>query len=79
MIGVTPEQWFDLTVANARPDADAYFISCTAVRSLEVIGALEAALGRPVVTSNQAFAWHCLREIGVDDRITGFGRLLEAF
>ena len=62
--------------ANAREDAEAYFISCTAVRSLEVIADLERDLGKPVVTSNQAAAWHSLRKLGIKDEIAGYGRLL---
>lgn len=44
--------------------ADALFISCTALRSSLAVEALEAALGRPVVTSNQAIAWHVLEMVG---------------
>lgn len=45
-------------------EADALFISCTALRASLAVDALEAALGRPVVTSNQAIAWHALSLIG---------------
>ena len=43
---------------------------------LPVIEAIEAAIAKPVVFSNQANFWHCLRLAGIDDRIEGFGRLL---
>jgi len=76
---VTPEQWFDETVALRDPAADAYFISCTTVRSADVIDKLEDALGKPVLTSNQAMLWRALRDTGIDDRISGFGRLLRDF
>ena len=56
-------------------DADAYFISCAQVRAAEVIETLERDLQRPVVTSNQAAAWHCLRESGIRDKVAGFGTL----
>jgi maleate isomerase len=46
------------------------------VRSAEVIDALEQELERPLVTSNQAIAWHCLRRGGVGDKVRGFGALL---
>ena len=52
------------------------FLSCTNVRTLEVIEPLERELGRPVVTSNQAGLWHALRLVGVDAAIPGYGRLL---
>ena len=70
-----PGDWYRMVRANARRDADAYFISCTAVRSLEVIEDLERDLGRPIVTSNQVAAWHSLRTMGIMDTPTGFGRL----
>ena len=75
MISVEPGEWYRLVRAQARDDADAYFISCTAVRSLEVIEDLERDLGRPVFTSNQVAAWHALRTMGVKDIRPGFGRL----
>ena len=40
--------------AAIHDDADAIFISCTAMRSAEIIPDIEAAIGRPVLTSNQA-------------------------
>ena len=57
-------------------EADAIFMSCGALRVLPVIEAIEDATGKPVVFSNQANWWHCLRLAGVEDRIEGFGRLL---
>ena len=55
-------------VAAARgamaPDAEALFISCTALRAAEVAARIEAEIGRPVVTSNLASAWMCLSLAG---------------
>jgi maleate cis-trans isomerase len=58
------------------PDADALLCSCTAWRSVEAVDEIERRTGKPVVTSNQASLWSCLRALGVTERITGFGRLL---
>ena len=58
------------------PEADALFLSCGALRVLPVIDDIETAIGKPVVFSNQANFWHCLRLAGIEDRIDGFGRLL---
>jgi maleate isomerase len=79
MAAVEPAVWFRETVALRDPAADAYFVSCTTIRSADVIETLEDALGKPVITSNQAMLWQALREGGIDDRITGFGRLLRDF
>jgi maleate isomerase len=70
----------DLIAAGKRithASSEALFISCTGLRTAPVIATLEAAIGRPVVTSNQALAWHALRLGGVQDRVTGMGRLFE--
>jgi maleate isomerase len=61
----------------AEPGCDAVFVSCTSLRTFGVIAALETELGRPVVSSNQAFAWHLLRLASVDDEIPEFGTLFE--
>ena len=58
-----------------RPDADAIFLSCSGIRSLDVVEAVEEAAGKPVVTSNQAMMWSCLRRVGVADEIAGYGRI----
>lgn len=60
-----------------RPEADAVFIACTNFATLEVLGALERDLGKPVVSSNQATCWAALRAAGVRTPLAGFGRLLE--
>jgi maleate isomerase len=59
-------------------DSDALFLSCTGLRTAPVIAAIEDAIGKPVVTSNQALAWHALRLAKVRDRLAGRGRLFEA-
>ncbi len=79
MAAIEPEQWYAETLALKNDAADAYFISCTTVRSAEVIAKLEDALGKPVITSNQAMLWQALRDAGIADRIDGFGRLLRDF
>lgn len=74
---VSPACLLDFTVGLDRPDADAVFLSCGALRSLEIIEEAERRIGKPVVGSNQASFWHCLRLTGIEDRVTGFGKLLE--
>jgi maleate cis-trans isomerase len=44
--------------------------------SIDAIDALEADLGIPVISSNQAQLWTTLRAAGVFARISGWGRLL---
>lgn len=70
----------DELVAFAReamaPGSDALFISCTAVRAASVAARIEDAIGRPVVTSNLATAWACLRLCGDDEHRPQLGRLM---
>lgn len=66
-----------LEVGNAAA-CDAVFASCTNLRTLKVLEAAEAALGKPVIASNQALAWHMLRLAGIDDTPAGLGRLFQA-
>lgn len=61
----------------ARSACDTVFVSCTALRVVEQIAALEAACGKTIVTSNQALAWHCLRLSGIGRGTTSYGRLLD--
>lgn len=61
-------------VEAGRQDVDAVFASCTNLRSFGVIGAAEAAIGKPVVSSNSALAWHLARLAGVGG-VAGPGRL----
>ncbi len=61
-----------------RPDADAVFISCTGMRTAEVISEIETSLGKPVVTANQATLWQVGQLAGVGMSRPGRGRLLAA-
>lgn len=56
--------------------AEALFISCTAMFLSPIRKILEDKIGKPVVTSNQAIAWHCLRLAGIDDTIKRAGPYL---
>lgn len=59
------------------PDAQAVILSCTDMRSVEVIAQLEARLAKPIITSNQAMLFQALQLAGLPQAITGFGTLLE--
>jgi maleate cis-trans isomerase len=58
------------------PDADCVFISCTGLRSLEVIDRLEKDLGKPVIASTTAMIWHTLKSLRIADPILGYGKIL---
>lgn len=71
-----PEDSFRFARQLRWREADGVFLSCTNVRSLEIIDALERHTGRPVVTSITATTWLALRTAGVQDAIHGYGSLL---
>lgn len=58
-------------------DIDGIFISCTDFRTIEILDALERDIGKPVISSNQATMWSCLRAAKIGDKIEGCGKLLK--
>ena len=72
---VSPAYWKKFAQEIDQPDADAIFLSCGGIRALEVVEEIEQATGKPVITSNQAQFWSCLRRAGISDELTGFGRI----
>ena len=73
---VSPNILYRLAKAVDDPAADGVFISCTGIDALDVIEALEADLGKPVVTSNQASYWMAFKMAKVGEPIHGYGRLM---
>ncbi|OEV05368.1 Asp/Glu racemase [Streptomyces oceani] len=55
----------ELVRESDHPTADAVFLSCTALPTYDVIAPIEAELGKPVVTANQATVWAVLRAAGL--------------
>ena len=72
---VTPQEWKKVVKDNQRSDADGYFLSCTNTRMIEAITDLERDLNKPVVNSNQATIWACLKKIGMRPSDPRLGRL----
>jgi maleate isomerase len=60
---------------GAAPEVDAVFAACTNLRSFGVIAAAEAALGKPMVSSNLALTWRLRALAGLPTRGAGPGRL----
>ena len=75
-----PERWVEIAVEQARDDADGYFLSCTNTTQIEAIEPIERRLGKPVVNSNQAVLWACVRrlrhKLGAAKLAPGLGRLV---
>ena len=79
MYRVTPEFIMEYARELDHPDAEAIFISCGGLRSLEIADALEKQVNKPIVTSNQAMFWDTMRLAGINDQFEGYGRLLKDF
>lgn len=60
-------------------DVDALVQVGTNLSMVRMAAAAELYLGKPVIAINTATYWNALREYGIDDKIAGFGRLLEEF
>ncbi len=59
MSRLRPADLFDAAIKADTPEAEAIFISCTALLVSPVLEDIERKTGKPVVTSNQALAWQC--------------------
>lgn len=60
----------------ASSSVDGIFISCTNLRTLDIIAEIEAETGTPVLSSNLVLGWHLAKLAGIDLN-PGFGRLSE--
>ena len=60
---VTPQQWTELAMKNDGPDVDGIFLSCTNTTQIEAIADIERLTGKPVVNSNQAVLWGCVKKL----------------
>jgi len=76
MARISPASLVELAAAAMAPSAQALFISCTSVRAAGVAAQIEKRLGRPMVSSNLASAWNCLRLCGDTAPRPELGRLM---
>lgn len=76
-MSVTPAKVHDWLRDHDAPAAECVFLGGGGLRAVGAIEALEATLGRPVLTANQVAFWHALRVAGVDQSIEGYGELLK--
>jgi len=58
-------------------EAQGVFLSCTQLRSIDVVELLEADLGVPVVTANQALFWQSLKLLKIRPKNSRFGSLFD--
>ena len=75
---VDPDYLYDVLINMDHKDADALFVSCTALPVLSIIDKLEKKLNKFVLSSNQALIWDTLEKIGKNNSINGFGKLFSS-
>ncbi len=61
------------------PDVDALLQVGTALPTVAIAAEAERSLGKPVLAINAVTYWDALRRCGIDDRVSGYGRILEEF
>lgn len=73
MARVTPQAICEAAMRASHPEAQALFISCTALRATEAVGVIEEKLQIPVLASNQAAAWSIMRRCHLQPPFAGHG------
>jgi|TARA_B110000967_G_scaffold5742_1_gene5728 maleate isomerase len=75
---ISSQSTYDAAVTlAAKGGIDALFLSCTNLRTLDIIEKLEAETGLPVLSSNQVLAWHMAQLSGKDLTDLPFGTLFK--
>ena len=73
---VDPKYLLEILAKLDTSNADALFISCTALPVLKIIDQLEKKTKKPVLSSNQTLIWDTLRSVGYKSSVKGYGKLL---
>ncbi len=63
---LTPQDAYQMGLKTDHPRAEALVIACTDYRALEAVPALEQMLGKPVITSNSALMYACLKRLEIN-------------
>ena len=74
---VDPDCIYKTIISLDYNESDAVFVSCTALRIVEILQKVEDTIQKPVISSNQAIIWDSLRSVNINNSINGFGKLLQ--
>jgi len=72
-----PERSYGIARSVDCESAEAVFISGVGLPTVDVLGALDADPGKPVISSAGAMMWNALRVSGVSTVLPGYGRLFD--
>ena len=73
---IDPKYLLEVLTKMDTVDAEALFISCTALPAFEIIQELENKIKKIVLSSNQTLIWDSIRSVGYNSSIEGYGKLL---
>jgi len=74
---LSPDEVTELACRADHADAEALVLSCTDMRSVEVVERIESRLGKAVITSNQAMVFCLMRALGLKHQDNCPGRLFD--
>ena len=74
---VDPKYLSEILTKLNMNDADALFVSCTALPALEILDEVEKKINKPVFSSNQTLIWDTIRSVGYKSSVEGYGKLLK--
>lgn len=79
VVRIGPQMIKDAAIEiGSNPDCEAVFLSCTNLRTLDVIDDIEAHIKKPVLSSNQVLAWHLAQSAGFGAGDCTAGMLLKS-
>ena len=73
---IDPKYLSEILIKLNTDDAEALFVSCTALPALEIIEEVEKKINKPVFSSNQTLIWDTIRSVGYKSSVYGYGKLL---
>ena len=72
---VDPQHLLETINNLEHQNADAIFVSCTALRAVEILDQAERDTSKFVISSNQALIWDTIRSVNISSNINGYGKL----
>ncbi|MBI04750.1 MAG: racemase [Pelagibacteraceae bacterium] len=54
---------------------DGLFVSCTALKVVDILDEVEKKFNTTVISSNQAIIWDCLKLLDIKMKVSGYGKL----
>jgi maleate isomerase len=72
---VDPNYLFEVLTKMDTGNAEALFVSCTALPVLKILDQVETKIKKTVLSSNQTLIWDSIRSVGYQSSISRYGKL----